>query len=123
VAELTSDRVASYTTLRDSTHRRGDRWAWWTLLIGNTIAFVSAMTYDLIVGAIGPFELTEYLALAAIYGPLAITAPFARPRKLTGHSLDVVIDGLGRSRFGSPSRRRSLAVAASRCTKGRDRCS
>jgi hypothetical protein len=56
-------------------YRRGDRWAWWTLLVGNTIAFVSAMTYDLIVGAIGPFELTEYLGLAAIYGSLAITAP------------------------------------------------
>jgi len=25
--------------------RRGDRWAWWALLVGNTIAFVSAMTY------------------------------------------------------------------------------
>ena len=56
-------------------YRRGDRWAWWTLLVGNTIAFVSAMTYDLIVGAIGPFELTEYLGLAAIYGSLAITPP------------------------------------------------
>jgi len=57
-------------------YRRGDRWAWWTLLVGNTIAFVSAMTYDVIVGAIGPFELSEYLGLAAIYGSLALTAPF-----------------------------------------------
>jgi hypothetical protein len=53
--------------------RRGERWAWWALLVGNTIAFVSAMTYDRIVGAIGPFEWSEYLVLAAIYGSLAIT--------------------------------------------------
>jgi hypothetical protein len=56
--------------------RRGDPWAWWTLLIGNTIAFVTAMRYDWIVNAIGPFELTEYLGLAMIYGALAVTAPF-----------------------------------------------
>ena len=40
-----------------------------------TIAFVSAMTYDRIVGAIGPFEWSEYLGLAVIYGSLAVTAP------------------------------------------------
>ncbi len=56
--------------------RRGDRWAWWTLLVGNTIALVSAMRYDWIVNAIGPFELTEYLGLAAVCGALAVTAPF-----------------------------------------------
>jgi hypothetical protein len=56
--------------------RRGDRWAWWALLVGNTIAFASAMTYDWIVNAIGPFELTEYLGLAIVWGALAITAPF-----------------------------------------------
>jgi len=56
--------------------RRGDRWAWWTLLAGNTIALVSAMRYDWIVNAIGPFELTEYLGLGLVYGALAITAPF-----------------------------------------------
>src|SRR5215467_9920629 len=55
--------------------RRGDRWAWWALLMGNTVAFVSAMTYDRIVGAIGPFEWSEYLGLAVIYGSLAVTAP------------------------------------------------
>jgi len=26
--------------------RRGERWAWWALLVGNTIALVSAMRYD-----------------------------------------------------------------------------
>jgi len=56
--------------------RRGDPWAWWTLLLGNTIALVSAMRYDWMVNAIGPFELTEYLGLALVYGALAITAPF-----------------------------------------------
>jgi hypothetical protein len=57
-------------------YRRGERWTWWALLVGNTIAFVSAMAYDRIVGAIGPFELSEYLVLGAIYGSLAVTAPF-----------------------------------------------
>ena len=58
--------------------RSGERWAWWALLVGNTIAFVSAMGYDRTVNAIGPFELTEYLGLALIYGALAVTAPFQR---------------------------------------------
>jgi hypothetical protein len=57
--------------------RRGERWAWWVLLVGNTIAFVSAMTYDRMVGAIGPFEWSEYLGLALIYASLAVTAPVA----------------------------------------------
>ncbi len=56
--------------------RRGERWAWWTLLASNTIAYVSAMTYDRVVNAIGPFELSEYLGLALIYIALALTAPF-----------------------------------------------
>jgi hypothetical protein len=62
--------------------RRGDAWAWWALLVCNTIAFGSAMAYDWIVSAIGPFELTEYLGLAVIWAALAITTPFraaARP--------------------------------------------
>jgi len=54
--------------------RRGERWAWWTLLIGNTVALVSAMTYDKLVNAIGPFELTEYLGLAMVWTALAVTA-------------------------------------------------
>jgi hypothetical protein len=56
--------------------RRGEVWAWWTLLVGNTIALVSAMRMDWIVNAIGPFELTEYLGLALVGGALAVTAPF-----------------------------------------------
>jgi uncharacterized membrane protein YhaH (DUF805 family) len=56
--------------------RRGDRWAWWALLVGNTLTYVAAMRYDWIVKAIGPFELTEYLGLAAVYVALAITVPW-----------------------------------------------
>jgi hypothetical protein len=56
--------------------RRGETWAWWTLLVGNTIALASAMRYDWIVNAIGPFELSEYLGLAIVYGALVVTAPF-----------------------------------------------
>src|SRR5215510_1779045 len=56
--------------------RQGERWAWWALLVGNTIALVAAMRYDWIVNAIGPFELTEYLGLAMVFGALAMTAPF-----------------------------------------------
>lgn len=56
--------------------RRGERWAWWALLVGYTITLVSAISYDRVVHAIGPFELTEYLGLAMVWGALAITAPF-----------------------------------------------
>jgi len=58
--------------------RRGDTWAWWALLVGNTLTYVSAMTYDQIAHAVGPFELTEYLGLAAVYFALAITLPWKR---------------------------------------------
>jgi hypothetical protein len=67
--------------------RRGDRWAWWALLVGNTIALVSAIRYDWIVNAIGPFELTEYLGLVLIFGAAAVTAPFlgaGQPARQTG---------------------------------------
>ena len=62
--------------------RRGEQWAWWTLLVSNTIALVSAMRYDWIVDAIGPFELTEYLGLATVYCALGMTAPFLTPRRM-----------------------------------------
>jgi hypothetical protein len=45
------------------------------LLVGNTIAFRAAMTHDWPVNAIGPFELTEYLGLAMVWGALAVAAP------------------------------------------------
>ena len=61
--------------------RRGERWAWWVLLVSNTVALSSAMIYDKSVNAIGPFELTEYLGLALVWTALAVTAPFrAAPR-------------------------------------------
>ncbi len=56
--------------------RRGESWAWWALLVGNTIALVSAMTYDRTVNAIGPFEVSEYLGLALVYVAGAVTAPW-----------------------------------------------
>ena len=56
--------------------RRGEAWSWWALLVGNTIAFGSAMTYDWLVDAIGPFEMLEYVGIIGIYVALAVTAPF-----------------------------------------------
>jgi RsiW-degrading membrane proteinase PrsW (M82 family) len=66
--------------------RRGERWAWWTLFIGNTLALVSAMTYDKMVNAIGPLELTEYLGLVLVWVAFGVTAPVriaARPLAAT----------------------------------------
>ena len=54
--------------------RRGERWAWWALLLGNTIAFGVPMTYDRIVHAVGLFEMTEYVGIAVVYVALALTA-------------------------------------------------
>ena len=77
--------------------RRGDRWAWWALLAGNTIALVSAIAYDRIVNAIGPFELTEYLGLAMVWGACALTAPFrAVGRAPTGVSRSIPSPSGGR---------------------------
>lgn len=64
--------------------RRAERWAWWTLLAGNTIALASAMRYDWIVNAIGPFELTEYLGLVLVFGALGVTAPIPAARRRQG---------------------------------------
>jgi hypothetical protein len=66
---------------------RGERWAWWALLVGNTVALGSAITYDRTVNAIGPFELTEYLGLALVWGALIVTAPLRpalRPASAAG---------------------------------------
>ena len=75
------------TAITATAFRRGEGWAWWALLAGNTIALGSAMTYDWTVNAIGPFELSEYLGVALIYGALAATAPFlpaGRPGRSMG---------------------------------------
>jgi hypothetical protein len=61
--------------------RRGDRWAWWTLLGSHTVALIAAMRMDWIVNAIGPFELTEYLGLVMVYAGLAAAAPFLQPKR------------------------------------------
>jgi hypothetical protein len=55
--------------------RLGERWAWWAILVGNTLALASAMRYDWIVNAIGPFEVTEYVGLVGTWIALAVTAP------------------------------------------------
>ena len=68
--------------------RGGERWAWWALLVGNTIALVSAITYDKIVNAIGPFELSEYLGLAVVWGALFLTAPFLAVGSSSGSGVD-----------------------------------
>jgi hypothetical protein len=60
--------------------RRGELWAWWALMIGNTITLGAAMTYDRIVNAIGPFEMLEYVGLLGLYAALIVTAPFRRAR-------------------------------------------
>ena len=64
-----------------SAFRRGEGWAWWTLLVSNTIAFGSAMTFDRVVKAIGIFEMSEYLGIVMIYVALAVTAPFPGVRR------------------------------------------
>jgi len=56
--------------------RRGEPWAWWALLVGNTLTLVSAMRYDWIVNAIGPFEVSEYVGLVLVYAAFAVTSPF-----------------------------------------------
>lgn len=61
--------------------RRGERWAWWTLLIANTVAYAAAMSYDRMVNAIGPFELTEYLGIVVVFVALAMTAPLMLGRR------------------------------------------
>lgn len=59
--------------------RHGERWAWWVLLAANTVALLSAITYDKVVHAIGPFELTEYLGLLMVWAAFAITVPGQAP--------------------------------------------
>src|SRR5262245_24479485 len=72
------------TIIAVTAFRRGEGWAWWALLAGNTIALVSAIVYDRVVNAIGPFEMTEYLGLALVWGACALTAPFRARRRPAG---------------------------------------
>ena len=55
--------------------RRGERWAWWTLFLGNTVAFGTPMFYDRLVRTVEPFELTEYIGITLVYIALIITVP------------------------------------------------
>jgi hypothetical protein len=59
--------------------RRGERWAWFTLLAGNVLGFGVPMAYDQITGAIGVFEVLEFVAIAAVLGTLALSFPRGRP--------------------------------------------
>jgi hypothetical protein len=60
--------------------RRGEAWAWWALLVGNTITLGAAMTYDRLANAIGPFEILEYVGLLGLVAALTVTAPYRRSR-------------------------------------------
>lgn len=61
--------------------RRDSRWAWWALLLGNTIALGAAMTYDRLAHAIGPFEVTEYIGLVLVWVALGLTVPYRFERR------------------------------------------
>jgi hypothetical protein len=61
--------------------RRGEVWAWWALLVANTIAYGSAMTYDRMVGFIGTNEMLEYICLGAAYAAFAVTATVQARRR------------------------------------------
>jgi hypothetical protein len=97
-------------------------WAWWALLIANTLAYGSAMTYDRMVGFIGTNEMLEYVCLGWAYAALAVTAPFralalnsqADATHLKGRS-DISEDwSASASCRASRSRRRSQAIARAR---------
>jgi hypothetical protein len=74
------------TLIAATAFRCGERWAWWALLLGNTIALVSAILYDRKVNAIGPFEMTEYLGLVMVWAACAVTAPFRAGHRAAGHA-------------------------------------
>ena len=65
------------TVIAITAFRRGEAWAWWTLLIGNTIALIAAITMDKLGNAIGPFEVTEYFGLVLVWIALAMSSPFS----------------------------------------------
>jgi hypothetical protein len=57
------------------------RWAWWTLAAGYTIALGAPIIYDQTTGAIGVFEVGEWIVPAVVYTGLAVTwRPVFRPR-------------------------------------------
>lgn len=90
--------------------RRGERWAWWTLLVGNTVALLAAMTYDKLVNAIGPFELTEYLGLALVWGAFAITRKPRTGEAVMKHAVAAIIVGIGLASSAGAQTRPKLHV-------------
>ena len=54
------------TAIAATAFRRGEGWAWWALLVGNTLGFGAPMIYDQPVGEIGVFEVLEVVGIAAI---------------------------------------------------------
>lgn len=59
-------------------YRRGERWAWFAVLMGNVIGFGVPMTYDQITGAVGTFEILEFVAVGAVVIGLLLF-PWSRP--------------------------------------------
>ena len=53
--------------------RRGERWARWTLLLGNALGYGVPMAFDQVTGAIGVFEMLEFVALGAVAVALALS--------------------------------------------------
>lgn len=53
-------------------YRRGERWAWFAVLAGNAVGFGVPMTYDQITGAVGSFEILEFVAVAAVVAGLLL---------------------------------------------------
>jgi uncharacterized membrane protein YhaH (DUF805 family) len=60
--------------------REGKRWAWWSLLLGNVLAYGVPVSADLYVGSIGFFEVIELIMVPLIVLALAVTA-----RESLGH--------------------------------------
>lgn len=54
--------------------RRGEPWAWYALLAGNTVGYGSPVAHDLIAGAVGPFEVAEIALIALVFAALALAA-------------------------------------------------
>lgn len=62
--------------------RHAERWAWWALLVGNTLAIGGPIVYDQAVGYIGPYEVLEYVGLFLVYVALAATASMLRRHRV-----------------------------------------
>jgi len=61
--------------------RKGETWSWYALLMGNTLGYLSPMTFDQIVGSIGIFEQLEIVLIVLVYVALGISAKDVLRRK------------------------------------------